>query len=75
MIKIINKFYFIKYIIILFLPLFFISINSLIFEGGDRFGLLYPIKAFIIIFFKIYIFCYLSFILGKIFKEKLLLRF
>jgi hypothetical protein len=60
---------------ILFLFSFFISINSLIFEGGDRFGLLYPIKASLVIFSKIYILCYLSFIIGKIFKEKSLLRF
>jgi hypothetical protein len=58
-----------------FLFSFLISINSLMFEGGDRFNLLYPLKAFIVIFSKIYIFSYLSFIIGKIFKEKSLLKF
>jgi hypothetical protein len=58
-----------------FLFSFFISINSLIFEGGDRFNILYLLKAFLVIFSKIYIFSYLSFILGKIFKEKSLFKF
>jgi hypothetical protein len=58
-----------------FLFLFFVAINSLMFEGGDRFTLLYPLKAFIVIFSKFFIFSYLSFILGKIFKEKSLLKF
>jgi hypothetical protein len=60
---------------IFFLFSFLIVINSLMFEGGDRFNLLYPLKAFIVIFFKIFIFSYLSFIVGKIFKEKSLLKF
>jgi hypothetical protein len=59
----------------LFFISFFISINSLIFEGGDRFNLLYPLKAFIVISSKIYIFSYLSFIFGSIFKQRLLFKF
>ena len=61
-----------KYI---YLFLIFICINSLYIEGGDRYTLIYAVKAFIIHTIKVLLFTYICIHFSKIINEHLELKF
>ena len=61
-----------KYIYLLIL---IVCMNSIYFEGGNRYTIFYASKAFIVHLFKIIIFSYLCFYFSKIINTHLELKF
>ena len=64
-----------NYFKVLFFIAFIISINSFLFEGGDRYTIKYFTKASIVHGMKIYIFTFLSYHFGMVLNKYIKIKF